>query len=181
MPSSAICTAVSSTVAVPVPLSLMPGPSWTESRCAPTTTVRSSRPVGVSAITLNVSVVSVVASTITRASTAPAPTSASPIAKLVPIAGIAASGGSRVPKTTPNRSSPGTSLPWLKTTIALAPFAAALSTFTRNVHVPRCTSAILPGVNESKSLSSQPLVDARSPARLTSTAWSVAVMSPDPE
>ena len=35
-------------------MSLIPGPSGTESRWAPTTTVRSARPVGVSAMTFSV-------------------------------------------------------------------------------------------------------------------------------
>ena len=53
MPSSAICSAVSSCAAEPEPLSLMPGPSITESRCAPDTTTRSVRPVVGRAITFS--------------------------------------------------------------------------------------------------------------------------------
>ena len=44
--------ATSRSVAVPLPLSTMPGPDVTESRCAPATTTLSARPPGVSAITL---------------------------------------------------------------------------------------------------------------------------------
>ena len=51
---SAIASAVSRIVPTPEPSSLMPGPSNTESRCPPTTTVRSARPPGVSAITFAV-------------------------------------------------------------------------------------------------------------------------------
>ena len=54
MPSLAICSATSICVAEPEPSSLMPGPSGTESRCAPEMIVRSVRPVVVSAITLRV-------------------------------------------------------------------------------------------------------------------------------
>ena len=46
MSSSAICSAVSRIAAEPLPLSLMPGPSSTESRWAPTSTVRSYPPGG---------------------------------------------------------------------------------------------------------------------------------------
>ena len=48
----AIWMAVSSSAALPEPLSLMPAPSWTESRCAPAMTTLSSLPERVSAITL---------------------------------------------------------------------------------------------------------------------------------
>ncbi|SKT85682.1 Uncharacterised protein [Mycobacteroides abscessus subsp. abscessus] len=46
------CSAVSSTAAVPVPLSLIPGPSGTLSRCAPAMTTSVVAPVLVCAITL---------------------------------------------------------------------------------------------------------------------------------
>jgi hypothetical protein len=49
MPSSAISSATSRMVEVPLPLSLMPGPATTESRWAPTTTTLSGSPVGESA------------------------------------------------------------------------------------------------------------------------------------
>ena len=67
-----ICSAVSRMVAEPLPLSLMPGPSTTESRCAPTTTVRPLRPVGVSAITLYVGRVSLTVEVVTLTTTSPA-------------------------------------------------------------------------------------------------------------
>ena len=50
--------AISSSVAEPVPLSLMPGPSATLSRCAPAITTLSALPVFVSAITFSVERVS---------------------------------------------------------------------------------------------------------------------------
>ena len=166
---------------MPLPLSLMPGPSGTESRWAPTTTIRSARPPGVSASTLNVFVVFSVASTATRIRSPAVLARASPRANVVLTAGMAATGGSSVPKNRPNRSSFGSTLPWLKTITALAPAAAALSTLTRKKHVPRWMSAMLPGVKPAKSAASQPLVEARSPWRLMSTAWTAAVTSPEPE
>ncbi len=62
-----------------------------------------------------------------------------------------------------------------------APAAAALSALIRKVQVPRWIRAMLPAVNPPKSAASQPLVEARSPARLMSTALSGAVTSPEPE
>jgi hypothetical protein len=50
--SFAICCAVSRMAALPEPLSLMPGPASTESRCAPAITTLSSLLPGSSAITL---------------------------------------------------------------------------------------------------------------------------------
>jgi hypothetical protein len=50
--------AISNNAAVPVPLSTTPGPSVTESRCAPAITTLSGRPPGVSASTLLVDRVS---------------------------------------------------------------------------------------------------------------------------
>jgi hypothetical protein len=94
---------------------------------------------------------------------------------------MAATGGSSVPKNRPSRSSPGTTLPWLNTITALAPAAAALSTLSRKKQVPRWRRAMLPGVNPAKSVASQPLVDARSPARLMSTTCTGAVTSAEPE
>jgi hypothetical protein len=54
MPSSAISSAISRMVEVPLPLSLMPGPAMTESRWAPTTTTWSALPVGEPAMMLRV-------------------------------------------------------------------------------------------------------------------------------
>jgi len=70
--SWAICSAISISVLVPEPLSLMPGPSSTESRCAPTTVVRSGLPVGVSAIRLSWDTSSVVVDTLNVNVTGPA-------------------------------------------------------------------------------------------------------------
>ena len=57
-----------------------------------------------------------------------------------------------------------------------APASWALTTFSANVHVPRCISAMLPAVKAAKSASSQPDVDARGGTRFTSTG--VMVFSP---
>jgi hypothetical protein len=79
-------------VEVPLPLSLMPGPAITESRWAPTTTTRSSLPVGESArmlVVVRVGSISVRVST--RTTTGPATAwaySAAPSAKLRPTTGI---------------------------------------------------------------------------------------------
>jgi hypothetical protein len=54
IPSSSISSAISRIVEEPLSLSLIPGPSGTESKCAPTITVRSVRPVLVSATTFEV-------------------------------------------------------------------------------------------------------------------------------
>ena len=98
------------------------------------------------------------------------------------IRGNRRSGGSRVPKTTPNRSSPGTSLPWLKhdrhSHRSAAPRCRpSHGTCTCRAARARCCPR---GTSRSRSPRSRWSI-ARSPARLTSTAWSVAVMSPDPE
>ena len=47
----AICSAISRSAADPLPLSLMPGPACTESRCAPAMTTLSSLTPGSSAMT----------------------------------------------------------------------------------------------------------------------------------
>ncbi len=80
-------------------MSLMPGPSLTESRCAPTTTTRSARPRGESAMTLTVSRISEVALTkiLATVTAAVAVASASPMSKAVPTTGIVAAGPPRVP------------------------------------------------------------------------------------
>src|SRR4051812_28545073 len=50
-------------------------------------------------------------------------------------------------------------LPSLKMTTPTAPAAVALSTLTPKLHVPRCTSAILPANELSKSLGLHPLAE----------------------
>jgi len=84
-------SAISRMAALPLPLSLIPGPSGTESRWAPTTTVRSARPPGESAITLLVSVGVMRVEVATRTVTGPDcvwPYSSAPTAKSVPITGM---------------------------------------------------------------------------------------------
>ena len=70
-PSLAISSAISISVPEPEPLSLMPGPSSTLSRCAPTTIVRSGSPASVSAVRLYCVTSVVVASTIIVTFTVP--------------------------------------------------------------------------------------------------------------
>jgi hypothetical protein len=79
------------------------------------------------------------------------------------------------------RSSPGTSLPWLKMMTAAAPAANALSALTAKSQAPRWMRAMSPAGKPSKSSASQPLDEARSPTRLRSTAVTAAVTSPPPE
>ena len=142
-------TAVSSSVATPEPLSLMPGPVGTESRCAPTITTLSGLPVVVWAITLRLRRSSIVVAS-TRVTEAPArPARASPSALLSPAVG-------RVPGTSPR-------VPWssgpstlFATSTAAARAAAALADFTPNGHVPRRISTIAPAGTPVKSAASQP-------------------------
>ena len=97
-----------------------------------------------------------------------------------PIAGMVAPGVPSVPCTTSVRPS----CPSLKTTTAEAPAAWALATFWPKGHVPRWTSAMLPAVKPAKSAASQPLevlLAAGGGGTTTSTAWAVAVTSPDAE
>jgi hypothetical protein len=70
----AICNATSRSAALPEPLSLIPGPARTESRCAPAITTLLSSPVFVSASTLNVVLISrkVLANTLIRRPEIPA-------------------------------------------------------------------------------------------------------------
>ena len=178
---SDIASAVSRMAAVPDPLSLMPGPSSTESRWAPTIRVRSVRPVEESAITLVVVRCSTCTSATTRTSSVPCaarPASSLPTSKEASSTGIESWGGSSVPKMTSVRPS----WPSLKMMTALAPAATALSAFCRKVQVPRWMRAMLPAVNPSKSDASQPLVElGAAVGRVRSTGVTSAVTSPSPE
>jgi hypothetical protein len=112
MPSSDSSSAISRMVELPLPLSLMPGPSVTESRWAPTTSTRSALPPGESAITLLVALDSFSVLVKTRTTTSPAWAAwyrAWPSAKLSPTTGMVNS-RPRVPSTSSIR--PG--LPSLK-------------------------------------------------------------------
>jgi hypothetical protein len=178
----AIATATARSVAVPEPSSLMPGPSVTESRCAPTTTVRSARPPDVSASRFDVwrvsDVVSVVMWTVTSRAAASVASSL-PISNEVPMIGMVNVGLPSVPVSVSVRPS----WPSLKMITALAPAAWALVALISNVHVPRCRSATEPGVKPAKSAASQPLVLPGSGAggSVRSTGAIAAVTSPEPE
>jgi hypothetical protein len=63
----------------------------------------------------------------------------------------------------------------------MAPASCAFWALTPKSQVPRCTSAMEPAGNPSKSLASQPLVEARLPVRLMSTATTGAFSDPEPD
>ncbi len=108
----------------------------------------------------------------------PAADSSWPNAKLTLIAGIC-TGAPSVPAKRSVRSGPP--LPWLATIAPLAPACCALVTLSPNGHVPRCSSAMLPGVNVAKSESSQPEVIVLGSAKFTSTACTGPLAVPLPE
>ncbi len=131
------CTAVSSAAATPDPLSLMPGPSGTESRCAPTITTFSMEPVSVWAITLREWIFLVSALSFKVAS----PWCSRSFA---PCALVMETTGSFTSASTP-RVPPIFSSSTLSATIsALAPLAAAAASFSENGHSPRSTSTTAP-------------------------------------
>ena len=111
--------------AVPDPLSLIPGPSPTESRCAPTTTCFVGSPFLLVASTLNVSTVTVVVCERRRRRSG-RPRSRAPhrSSKLVPTTGMSSRSRRAFRKRRRSRSSPGTTLPWLKMTTPDAPAAS---------------------------------------------------------
>src|SRR5918998_48390 len=125
--SSASLSAISSAVADPEPLSLMPGPSGTESRCAPTIKV-SFPPPGVSAMTLVVRLLPPPPTKTRTSGVPPSASSRSPSDPLVPITGIPAPDDPRDPSST---SPPGS--PALKMTDADAPASSALAAFVPKV------------------------------------------------
>ncbi len=98
----AIWIAVSRMAADPEPLSWIPGPALTESRCAPTTTTLLSLRPGSSASTLRVGSVSAPVSVLTRITSPDVPASWAPSDWLIPSDGIVARPPSpRVPSSTP--------------------------------------------------------------------------------
>ena len=116
--------------ATPLPLSLMPGPSRTESRCAPTIATRRPAP-GRSAITLRVRSFSATVSTTSSAS---------------PLSVSAALPADTEGMSRPGRISEprgGASLAPSATTSPPAPPDSALRAFSRNVQRPRAATAIL--------------------------------------
>ena len=131
------CTAVSSTAATPEPLSLMPGPSGTLSRWAPTMTTSAPDPVVVWAITLRVVIVTTRASSTTVAGPGSA-RSRAPCALLTLITGMPAAASS--PRVPPIFSSSTL----LATTSATAPSLATTSCFCAKGQMPRSTSTTAP-------------------------------------
>src|ERR1700744_3411426 len=144
------CKAVSSTAATPDPLSLMPGPSGTLSRCAPAITTSVVDPVLVCAITLRAWTVLVSAESRTVAGP-PLACSSAPSGLVTPTTGILTSVDS--PRVPPICSSTALSA----TTTATAPCCAAAPAFWANGQVPRSTSTTAPLTGTlSKSAALQP-------------------------
>ena len=131
------CRAVSRTAATPDPLSLIPGPSGTLSRCAPAITTSLVEPVLVCAITLRACMVLVSAENCTVAGPTVVRSSA-PSALVTLTTGILTSVVS--PRVPPIFSSTTLSA----TTIATAPRCAAAVSFWVNGQVPRSTSTTAP-------------------------------------
>jgi hypothetical protein len=151
-----IWIAVSSSAALPLPLSLMPAPSWTLSRCAPAMTTLSGLPLRVSARTFHVVRVSAVKSTSTRTVAPGVFARFTPTENCEKTAGMVRPVASPIMPTRPV-SRPG--WPSFMTTTPAAPAAWAFSTLTLKPQVPRWTSAMLPAAMPVKSAGSQPLVD----------------------
>ena len=130
-------SAISSWPAEPDPLSLIPGPAGTESRCAPAMTTSSARPVVVWAMTLRVTTdVARVASTSVTGVPARA-ARASPSAWSSPPVGTRPSATApRVPPRGPGAL--------LDTSTAAAPASAAICCFWVKEHTPRCTRTTAP-------------------------------------
>ena len=134
---------------MPDPLSLIPGPSGTESRCAPAITTLSGLPVVVWAITLRLDRSSIVVASARVTGTPGRPASVSPSALLSPTVG-------KAPVTSPSvawSSGPST---LFATSTAAACAAAALVDLTPNGHAPRRTSTTAPAGTFAKSAASQP-------------------------
>ena len=131
------CNAVSRTAATPDPLSLMPGPSGTLSRCAPAITTSLVDPVLVCAITLRAWMVLV--SALSCSVAGPCIVRSSAPSDLVTLTtGILTSVVS--PKVPPIFSSMALSAK----TIATAPCSTAAFSFWANGQVPRSTSTTAP-------------------------------------
>ena len=151
MPSAASCRATSSVAATPLPLSLIPGPSRTESRWAPTMTTRGPSPSW--PITLrNVDGGSSVATS--RRTSAPSVSSSRPIASSVTLTtGIVIPAGS---SSVGRKISPGPR-PGYPTSSAAASAAAAFSAWSRRKHPPSVVRTRSPGETPAKSPELQPL------------------------
>ena len=132
-----ICNAVSNTAATPEPLSLMPGPSGTLSRCAPAITTSAVEPVFVCAMTLRAETSRTLALSFTV--TGPVwPRSVAPSAFATLTTGILTSVFS--PRVPPISFSSTLSA----TTSAAAPRIAATVILSVNGHFPRSTSTTAP-------------------------------------
>lgn len=153
--------ATSRIAALPEPLSLMPGPGSTLSRCAPSCTTLFGSPHLESAMTLWVVRISLVVLVLTWTTVPAAPASSWPTAKLTPTTGMCTVGAPRVPCRVSVR--PG--WPSFMMMTPAAPAACAFSALTWKVQVPRCTSATAPAGNEAKSAASQPEVELLGAAR----------------
>ena len=143
------CTAVSSSAAVPDPLSLIPGPAGTESRCAPAITTWSGLPVVVWATTLRLRRSSVVAAS-TRFTATP-PGAGQRVA--VGLAQARRRHGAGDVAEGAWSSGPST---LFATSTAAACAAAAFVAFAPNGHVPRRMSTTAPAGTVAKSAGSHP-------------------------
>ncbi len=144
------CTAVSSSVAVPEPLSLIPGPAGTESRCAPANTTWSGLPVPVWAITLRLRFSSTVVFSTSDTGAPARANSGSPSARASPAVGtVPVAPSPRVP------SDSGPSA-LFTTSTAAAPAVAATVDFWANVQVPRRTRTTEPAGTPASAAASQP-------------------------
>ena len=176
-----ICSAISRIVPEPEPLSLMPGPSSTPSRCAPTTITLSARP-DVCATTLRVGRFGIVTrSTFTRA-VRPVGPLRTPLRSSLPTAVVAASTGMSpvVAGLKPARPLRAGVSPSFMRMIAEAPALIAFWIFRTKSQVPRWMRAIEPTGKPAKSAASQPLVEPAAPPGLgtfRSTAVTGAVTS----
>ena len=134
-----ICSTISRIVAEPEPLSLMPGPTPTLSRCAPTTMTLFGSPSRVSATTFEVSYVPGRQSTFRRAVSPVAPFS-TPLASTDAELSFPATDGIEIPSTlihVPPAAS--------KKKIAPAPNCCAPKNFVPSEHdAPSCRSTIAP-------------------------------------
>jgi hypothetical protein len=173
-PRRRACRATSSTSAEPDPLSLIPGPFATESRCAPSRTAPPLRP-GRSAITFTARARRVTTESMMRTSTVPAcaeRASSEPSADEIPSTGMSMPGRTSVPRIGAVR--PGT--PSLAMRTAAAPAALAFRAFWNMKHVPRRTRATARRGKPSKCERSQPL---EAEAGSTGAIWLLTVPPPE--
>ena len=182
-PRSASRSASSRMVMVPDPLSLMPGPSMTESRCPPIMITWSGVAPGPdpsrSPMTLAVSRSSFRVCTVrwTDPPAAAAWRSASPTSFEAYMAGISIPSGSR---SVGRRTAPGSYAGELMTSAA-APAPWACSTMSLRKHWPGPAIAMAPAGKSTQSERWQPPEPTMLPSASTATATTGAVTSPDRE